>query len=299
VAAVAGGLAAPLTKERAESFRSLVQEAVPLGLELVGVAKAALVKQMDLVTSLPLETSYLGTVNDGALDLYEGDLRLRRPNGESFDFSEEDWRKHIHEETVATSYAKYVFFDNGQSVPYRVGPLARLNVADRMSTPLAHQELEEFRTLGGHPCHQTVMYHYARLIEMLNAAETLALIAKDDEILSENVRTLPSGTPKSATAHVEAPRGVLIHDYEVDSNGIVEKANLIVATQQNVSSINRTVGLSAQKYLDKPDDVLLNAIEFGVRCYDPCLSCATHRVGEMRLDVVVRQDGKIIRRATR
>jgi F420-non-reducing hydrogenase large subunit len=143
------------------------------------------------------------------------------------------------------------------------------------------------------------MYHYARMIELLYSAEKLVQVVADDEIGSDHVRTMPSGSPRSATAHVEAPRGTLIHDYEVDANGIVTKANLLVATQQNLSSINRTIGLSAEQYLDKPDDLLLNAIEFGVRCYDPCLSCATHRLGEMRLDVTIRQGGRVVRTARR
>ena len=104
---------------------------------------------------------------------------------------------------------------------------------------------------------------------------------------------------KSACAHVEAPRGVLIHDYKVDSAGIVTDANLIIATQQNIPAINGTIARSAEKYLDQPDPLLLNAIEFGIRCYDPCLSCATHRVGEMKLEVQIRREGRIIRKARR
>ncbi|HWR58924.1 MAG TPA: hypothetical protein VN328_08555 [Thermodesulfovibrionales bacterium] len=168
-----------------------------------------------------------------------------------------------------------------------------------MDTPLAHEELQRFREIGGSPCHQTVMYHYARLVELLHAVEKLVEIMKDKEILSDNVRTKPQGTPRNATAHVEAPRGVLIHDYEVDGNGILTRANLLVATQQNIAAINDTIGLSARQYMDKPDEVLLNGIEFGIRCYDPCLSCATHRIGEMKLDVVIRHNGKNIRQVKR
>jgi F420-non-reducing hydrogenase large subunit len=98
---------------------------------------------------------------------------------------------------------------------------------------------------------------------------------------------------------LEAPRGVLIHDYKVDADGLLTGVNLLVATQQNIPSINATVGMSAARFLDQPDALLLNGIEFGVRCYDPCLSCATHRVGEMKLDVIVRQGGEVVRRARR
>ena len=98
---------------------------------------------------------------------------------------------------------------------------------------------------------------------------------------------------------LEAPRGVLIHDYKVDGRGLLTGINLLVATQQNIPSINATVGMSAQRFIDQPDELLLNGIEFGIRCYDPCLSCATHRIGEMKLDVVVRRDGEVVRRARR
>lgn len=300
VASVAGGLAAPLGADRAAALRKLADEAVPLGCQLVEVARQALVARADLLTSLPLESADLGTVADGALDLYDGRLRLRTAD-ERVEFEEDDWTSYLHEEADHTSYAKRVLCktSSGASVPYRVGPLARLNCADRVDTPLAQAELERFRELGGNPCHQTMLYHYARLVELLYATEKLAAIAHDDEILSDQVRTQPSASPRSATAHVEAPRGVLIHDYTVDGNGIVTRANLLVATQQNASAINDTIALSAARYLDADERSLLNGIEIGIRCYDPCLSCATHRLGEMKLEVVVRQNGHVVRTARR
>lgn len=301
VSSVAGGVAAPLDASRAASLRALVDEALPLAGQLVEVARSALVEKTDLVTSLPLERADLGTVVGGNLDLYDGTLRLRAPDGSDTEFSEDNWKTHLREETVATSYAKLVTCMNsaGEYIPYRVGALARLNSCDGIDTPLAQEELGRFREIGGNPCQHTVMFHYARLVELLFAVEKLAEIAADEEILSDQVRTEGTAQPKSATAHVEAPRGVLIHDYEVDTNGIVTRANLIVATQQNMASINDTIALSASQYLDQADDLLLNGIEFGIRCYDPCLSCATHRLGEMKLDVEIRQSGETIRRVRR
>jgi len=301
VSMVAGGVAAPLDKDKLAALKRLVNEGVGLGKELFGFAKKALVSMPDLVQSLPLETHYLGTVNNGVLDFYQGDLRLVAPDKSKVQFSEDEWASYLFEETNPASYAKFVFCKtaSGEGVPYRVGALARLNVCDKIDTPLANAELQEFRKLGGYPCHQTVLYHYAQLIELLHALEKLAALVADDEIRSDDVRCQPTGTPRSATSHVEAPRGVLIHDYKVDENAIIKEANLIVATQQNVPAINATIGMSAQQYLDKPDAFLLNAIEVGIRCYDPCLSCATHRVGEMKLDVVVRKNGETVRRARR
>jgi F420-non-reducing hydrogenase large subunit len=243
----------------------------------------------------------MGTVNDGALDLYEGALRLRSPAGDDHDFSEDDWASNLQEQTVDSSYAKVVTCATpaGSPVTYRVGALARLNCADRITTPLAAAELERFRALHGNPCHQTVMYHYARLVELLFAAEKLAEIAADPEILSDDVRGGPPRAPRDAAAHIEAPRGVLIHDYRVDPEGIVTGVNLIVATQQNMASINDTIGMSASQFLECDDHIMLNGIEFGIRCYDPCLSCATHRLGEMKLEVVVRRGGDTVRRVRR
>jgi len=301
VASVIGGLAAPLTAERAAALRSLATESLPLARKLTEVARDALLARQDLLTSLPVETHYLGTVRDGTLDLYDGSLRLRTTDEADVEFAEDEWAAYLQERTVPSSYAKHVTCRNarGAFVPYRVGPLARLNCATRIDTPLAQAEFERFREVGGSPCHQTAMYHYARLVELLHAAEKLVAIAADEEILSDQVRSVATGSPRNATAHVEAPRGVLIHDYRVDANGIVTRANLIVATQQNLTAIDATVGMSAQRCLSAPDDELLNGIEFGIRCYDPCLSCATHRLGEMRLEVLVRRGGELVREARR
>ncbi len=296
VASVVGGMAQPLSEERHKKLISLVDEAVPLAIKLYEFAKPALESQAERLASLPLETHYLGTVSDGALDLYEGELRLQSPDGAVETFAEDDWEKHIREDVVSGSYGKHVFaVKDGATIPYRVGPLARINCADTISTPRANEELKAFQEKWGKPCHQTVMYNMARLIELVYAAEGLAELVRDPELVSQEVRTVPTATPKSACAHVEAPRGVLVHDYKVDENGIVTGANLLVATQQNLSSINETIGLAARRYQDSPDEVLLNEIEFSIRCYDPCLSCATHRYGDMKLEVTVRRNGELFR----
>ncbi len=300
VSIVAGGVALPLDNQKAEMLKKLASEALELGSELFPVLKDHILKEIPHVTALPITSAYLGTVNNDNLDLYDGDLRLRMPDGTYNDFSCDNWTAHISEEVTKGSYSKVTYCKDphGNPVSYRVGPLARLNCAQSIDTPLANKELEEFRTNYGFPCHETVMYHYARLIELLHVIEKLNVMVHDDELLSDNVRA-PLGTPGNAVAHVEAPRGVLIHDYKVDTNGIVTNANLLVATQQNIQAINETIRLSAEQYLQQQDEALLNAIEFGIRCYDPCLSCATHRIGEMKLDVVIRHNNSIIRRVRR
>jgi F420-non-reducing hydrogenase large subunit len=299
VASVPGGMAAPLNPEDAKKLRDLVDEGLALGQKLYTAAEAILASRQELLHSLPLETNYLGTVGDGALDFYQGDLRLMMSDGSQHDFSEDGWASRISESAVDHSYGKPVSIDvAGELVSYRVGPLARLNCADRIDTPLAGAELEKFRQVFGRICHQTAAYHTARMIELLHGLEKLKELVADEEILSHDVKA-ELGSPRNATSHVEAPRGVLFHDYQVDCNGIVTGANLLVATQQNLAAIDSTIRMSAERYLDQPDDVLLNGVEFGIRCYDPCLSCATHRIGEMKLEVVVRRQGTIVRRARR
>jgi F420-non-reducing hydrogenase large subunit len=299
VASVAGGMATVLKKETLKKLQELTSEGLRLGHNIYAIAKTMLASQKKLLRSLPLKTNYLGTVNSGSLDFYQGELRLKMFDGSKIEFREDDWTRYLSEHAVDDSYGKHVFCNTETgAASYRVGPLARLNCVDHIDTPQANGQLQEMRRVFGHPCHETVMYHYARMIELLFAVEKLDQLVKENEILSETVQS-PLGTPADACAHVEAPRGVLIHDYKVDRNGIVTQSNLLVATQQNLGAINATIGMSAQRFIEQPDDILLNAIEFGIRCYDPCLSCATHRIGEMKLNVEIMQSGKLIRQVRR
>lgn len=302
VAAVAGGMTMALTKERREKLRGLAKEALELTKVAMLEGKKALAKNKELLSILRLPVHNMGTVKDGDVDLYDGQLRVRRPDGTiALEFDIEDYKKYIFEEAVPFSYAKQTFFrdPNGTPAVYRVGPLARLNAADSMSTEGADEELRQFKEKCGSPSDFTVMNHYARLIELLNSAERAVEILEDDEIVSTNVKARITATPKSAVAHVEAPRGVLIHDYDVDENGIVQGANLVVATQHNISSINASIKAATETFINKPEAELLNGIEFAIRCWDPCLSCSTHQLGQMPIDIEIYQNGQIQRRIRR
>lgn len=302
VTCVAGGMSSPLSEEDRGQLKRLAAEALDLARFALEAAKAALAGAEALLTTLPLEVHDMGTVNDGALAFYDGKLRVTRTDGSlALEFDASAYADLLVEEAGTSSYAKRILFrdPSGGLVPYRVGPLARLNCIDRIDTPNAQAELEEFRERWGKPTPQTVLGHHARLIELYHHAEKAVMLLDDPEITSPEVRAPITAAPVRGIAHVEAPRGVLIHDYDVDEDGRVKTANFLVATQHNIFGIDAGVRMAAERLLGDSDEALLGGVEFAIRCYDPCLSCSTHQVGKMPLDVTVVQAGHAVRRVTR
>ena len=302
VTCVAGGMSFALTKQSHEALKAIAAEALELAKVVLDAGKKALQKDPALLTRLPLPTNDMGTVQGKTLDLYDGTLRVRNAEGKvTLDFPAVDYAKHMVEEALPYSYGKQILLKDaaGGTQTYRVGPLARLNCADITGTPLSDTALMEFKAVCGNPSPQIVAGHWARLVEILHCAEKAVAMLNDPEVLSPDVKTKPGALQRRAIAHVEAPRGLLIHDYEVDANACIEKANFIVATQHNIASINTTIKNAATKLLGKPDGELLDGVEFAIRCYDPCLSCSTHRVGQMPMEVSVWRDGAPIRTARR
>src|SRR5574342_646244 len=246
---------------------------------------------LDAVKTLGvIETGFLGTVKpDGALDLYDGVLRLMKPDGsfETFDYAQ--YTDHIAEHVESWSYLKFPYmkkagkFSMDLSAPsgiYRANTLARLNVCDYIPTPLAQKEFEEFRKAFGRPAQLTLLYHWARLIELLYNAENVVRLLSDPEITSHDIRKAVTPRASRGVGCVEAPRGTLIHDYETDANGILTNMNLIVGTTHNNAPINMSVKQAAKAVIrgGKYDEAVLNKVEMAIRAYDPCLSCATHRL---------------------
>lgn len=196
------------------------------------------------------------------------------------------------------------FVDGSDSGVYSVAPLARLNAANGMATPAAQEEYERFyATLGGKPVHFTLANHWARLIELLYAAERMAELASDPEILDPKVRSLPTATPAEGVGVVEAPRGTLIHNYRTDEKGIIAAANLIVATQNNAARIAMSVDKAAKGLIKhgEVNDGLLNMVEMAFRAYDPCHGCATHALpGSMPLMIrVYSAQGELVQELRR
>jgi F420-non-reducing hydrogenase large subunit len=249
------------------------------------------------------KTNYMGMVDaNGRNTFYRGPIRVIDPTGKRLaQFEPKDYLQHIAEHVEPWSYIKFPFLkqsgwkgfvDGADSGLYRVAPLARLNVADGMATPLAQAHYEEFyKTLGGKPVHSTLATHWARLIEALQATEVIQALAQDPEILEPVVRRLPTSAPTEGIGIVEAPRGTLIHHYKTDPNGILTMVNLIVATVHNAAPIQMSIDKAAKGVIHggKVDDGLLNMVEMAFRAYDPCFGCATHSLpGEMPLTAVIR-----------
>jgi NAD-reducing hydrogenase large subunit len=228
---------------------------------------------------------------DGALDLYHGGLRARQADGSTL-FDHVDYSSYweqVFEEVEPWTYMKFPFLraigpENGW---YRVGPLTRVTHCDFIPSPLAEAERREFLSFDdGRAARATLGSHWARMIEMLHAAEVIATLLQDDEL--SGTELLTHGTRRGRGVGVlEAPRGTLIHHYRVDEHDQVVRANLIVSTTHNNQAMNTAIRAVANRYLDGREltEGLLNHIEVAVRAFDPCLSCATHALGSMPLEV--------------
>jgi coenzyme F420-reducing hydrogenase alpha subunit len=306
VTAVAGGISFTLSDGQFLRLRELAAEAVALAKELCGPIKTLLFRLFEdnpqLLANLNVPSWYLGTVqDDGMLNFYDGRLRAVDEQGDiKAEFSAEEHRQFLAERAVSNSYAKEVYFEaGGLEHMYRVGTLARLNVAEGLATPLAQAEFLEFRGNFGRPCHNAVLQMYAKLIELLYACERAEQLINNGALRGEN-RVPVRFTGGRGVAHIEAPRGTLIHDYEIDEQGVVRAANMIIATQQNTAAINKSLKEGANALvMNCEDERMLNALEFVVRCYDPCLACSTHAIGRMALIVQVRRHGRILRELQR
>jgi F420-non-reducing hydrogenase large subunit len=274
-------------------------------------------KYLEMVQSesYKLKTYYMGLVDENKkVTFYDGRVRVTDPQGGEFAlFDPQDYIEHIGEWVEPWTYVKLTHLRKigwkglsagDETSLYRVGPLARLNVAEGMSTPLAQKEYEEmFDTLGGRPAHNTLAMNWARLICALQAAEHNQLIADDPSLTSRDIRNMDLRLRREGVGCVEAPRGTLFHHYKTDRNGILTMVNLIVATQHNAAPICLSVKQAAQEFVRGADvkEGLLNRVEMAFRAYDPCLACATHALpGTFPFAVHIRdKNGRILNRLAR
>lgn len=281
---VPGGVSKPMTEAGRIEMLSQAKDLLDFSMFTIKFAKEnVFAKYMDTIKDLGvIKVGFLGLVtDDGALDFYDGKLRLMRPDGTYDDFADSVYLDHISEHVESWSYQKFPYaktwgdglamdLDNPVGV-YRTNCLARVNVCDKMATPLAQAELEEFRTHFGRPTHLTLLYHYARLIELVQCAEHMVELLEDPEITSPDVHTKIEPKAGRGVGCVEAPRGTLIHDYESDAEGLISRANLIVGTTHNNAAMNLSVKQAATELIKNGtyDQAILNKVEMAIRAYDP------------------------------
>ncbi|MHC4640446.1 MAG: Ni/Fe hydrogenase subunit alpha, partial [Planctomycetota bacterium] len=303
VTAVPGGFSKPLTEDEKQKLIPMATEVLEFAKFSIAFAKENIFpKYLDAVKTIGvINTGFLGTVtDDGTLDLYDGKGRLMKPDGTCEEFTYDQYTDHIGEHIEPWTYLKFPYAKNwgdfsmdldNPSAIYRTNSLARINVCDQISTPLAQKELEEFRASFGRPAQLTLLYHWARLIELLYNAEKAVELLNDPEITSTETRVPVTPRAARGVGCVEAPRGTLIHDYETDENGLITNLNLIVGTTHNNAPINMSVKQAAKALIKdgKYDQGTLNKVEMAIRAYDPCLSCATHKMdGSIAVKIEIR-----------
>jgi NAD-reducing hydrogenase large subunit len=306
---IPGGAKWPLSKQNADYLLSNLPEALEIAVKTTKLFKNCLQGLEEEVQNFGnFPTYYMGLVTaKGGVEHYDGKIRIVDAEGKMVadQLDPAAYREYIGEAVEPWSYMKFPYY-KPLGYPdgiYRVGPLARLNVASRCGTPLADEELKEFKKLGKNGVVQsTFHYHYARLIETLFCLEGVKEILEDPDILSERVSSKAFVNNVEGVGVAEAPRGTLIHHYAVDPQGMIVWANMIIATEHNNLAYNKAVTQVAKKYVKAKQlqEGMLNRVEAVIRAFDPCLSCATHAVGQMPLEVqLIDAEGKLIDQKTR
>jgi F420-non-reducing hydrogenase large subunit len=324
VGGLPGGWSKSVTEEERREIESVAKKNIAFALFTLRIFDDIVLKNpkyLDLVTSdiYIHKTYYMGTVDDNnRANFYDGKIRVVDPDGNEFvKYHPSDYAGHIAERVESWTYLKFPylkkvgwkgFVDGIDSGVYAATPLARLNVSDSMATPLAQEHFERmYDTFGSkmvngrrQPIHFRLATHWARLIELLYAAERMLELAEDPEITSPHVRNIPGKIAGVGIGSVEAPRGTLTHHYESDSKGVLTKVNMIVGTTNNYAPMTMSIKRAAQKLISKGkivEESVLNMIEMAFRLYDPCLSCATHSIiGQMPLKVTIKDSrGDIVK----
>jgi len=307
-AAIPGGMNRALHHDKRDEILSQIDEIIADCQFAVDLIKDYCAKNTEVVTSFAdFKSAYLGLVDDnGNTEYYDGKLRLKDREGITLEdnVAPEDYLSIIEEKVEDWTYLKFPYYKKlgYPTGMYRVGPLGRLNVADGCTTPLANKEFQEFKKLGKNGIVQgSLYYHNARLIEMLNCAEEMKSLVEDELICSEDIWVNSNHINEEGIGVVEAPRGTLFHHYWVDRSGKMRKANLIVATGNNNLAMNRAVSEVAREFIKdgKVTEGILNRVEVAIRCYDPCLSCSSHALGHMPLEITICEPGGSVRQVLR
>ena len=307
--AVPGGMNTALSTADRDKLLKEIAWALADAQTAIGIIKSYYEQDKEFVcTCASFPTGYLGLVDESNnLELYDGKLRLIDHEGKVLEnqFNPSDYLDIIAEHVEDWSYLKFPFYKK-MGYPegtYRAGPLARLNVSQGISTPLADSELKNFKKLGDNGIVEgSLYYHYARLIELLYSIERIQQLLEDKDIYSTDLIVTSNRYNQQGVGVLEAPRGTLFHHYWVDDTGRIKKVNLIVATGNNNAAMNKAVYEVAKTHIknNKITEGILNRVEVAIRCYDPCLSCSTHALGQMCLSMqVIAPDGRIVEEITR
>ncbi|MFH1413471.1 MAG: Ni/Fe hydrogenase subunit alpha [Candidatus Omnitrophota bacterium] len=307
VCGLPGGISKGITEEERDKIKESIKDTVEFARFSLKIFDDLVLKNkkyLDLIIGdvYRHQTYYMGLVDEAnKVNFYDGKIRVVDPEGKEFiKFEAKEYLNHLEERVEPWSYLKILylknvgwkgFIDGKDSGIYRVAPLARLNASEGMATPQAQAEYERmFDALGGKPSHNTLAYHWARLVEVLYAAERMNELIDDPEITSKKIRNIPAQTPKEGVGVCEAPRGTLFHHYKTDDKAILQKVNLLVATQNNAAAICMSIEKAASKLIkgNQVSEGILNMVEMAFRAYDPCMACATHSLpGETPLIVSI------------
>jgi NAD-reducing hydrogenase large subunit len=306
--AVPGGVNKAMSRQTRDEILGGLDEAIATTQVGLAIIKDWAAKNMEDIQKFAVfPTGYFGLVTpQNSLELYEGNVRLIDSAGKQLElFDIQNYLDVVAEHVEDWSYLKFPYYKK-MGFPkgvYRVGPLGRLNVAEKIDTPLADAELRLFKAInGGKPVENTLYYHYARLIETLFAAERVRVLCEDPDILSADVLNTRHEFKGEGVGVIEAPRGTLIHHYVANPSGQLERVNLIVSTGHNNWAMSEAVDSVAKTYITGPEihEGLLNRVEAAIRAYDPCLSCSTHAVGQMPMTIdLIDASGHVIQTVAR
>jgi NAD-reducing hydrogenase large subunit len=305
---VPGGVSEPLTQVNRDAILSSLPQALQIAERTLDWYKSITEnfrEEISVFGNFP--TLFMGIVkDDGGLTFYDGKLRIINASGDvvANGLETSQYSEYIGEKVEPWSYLKSTYY-KPMGFPegvYRVGPLARMNVADRCGTPRADQELAEFHELQRTAVLSSFHYHHARLIEILYCIERMEQVLNDPEILSRHVRAFARPNALEGVGACEAPRGTLFHHYKIDEQGLITWANLIIATGHNAVAMNRSILQVGKHFVhdEKLTPGMLNRVEAVIRAYDPCLSCSTHAAGQMPLKIeLINRDGEVVDQVSR
>lgn len=312
-----GGVSKAINEEERKQIEDMARSSMEFAKRSLEVFHEVVLNNkeyMDLITNPAhsLKLYNMGLVDENnKLNIYDGQVRVTDPEGKEFaKFKPEEYLDYIREQVLEWSYVKAPYLkdvgwkglvDGKDSGIYRVGPLGRLNASEGIATPLAQEEYDKlYKTFGTKPVHNTLAYHWARLIELLYAAERAVELVCDPEITKTDVRNIPTEVPGEGVGIIEAARGTLIHHYKLTEDALIDKVNLIVASTNNNGAICMSIRNAAKELIRGGEvrEALLNRVEMFFRAYDPCLACASHALGggpALQVDVLNHQ-GNLVKR---